>query len=66
VLIFSAGGVYAPDEVTNPCFGEPLYHATPGIPAMMRAIEESTCNCRHLEFDGGPGDKHVYIIVQHA
>ena len=66
VLIFSSGGVYAPDEVTNPCFGEPLYHATPGIPAIMKTIDESACHCRHLEFDGDPNDKHLYLIVQHT
>ena len=64
VLIFTTGGVYEPGEVTNPCFGEPLYHAAPGIPAILRTIEESGCFCRHLEFDGGPEDKHVYLIVQ--
>ena len=30
VLIFTSGGVYHPGEVTNPCFGQPLYHAAPG------------------------------------
>lgn len=64
VLIFTTGGLYHPDEVTNPCFGQPLYHAAPGIPAIFRAIEESGCCCRHLEFDAGPDDKHVYIIAQ--
>jgi 2-polyprenyl-3-methyl-5-hydroxy-6-metoxy-1,4-benzoquinol methylase len=66
VLIFSTGGVYEPNEVTNPCFGEPLYHAAPGIPAILRTIEDSACHCRHLEFDGGPDDKHAYLIVQHV
>lgn len=66
VLIFTTGGVYEADEVTNPCFGQPLYHATPGIPALLKTIEESGCHCRHLEFDAGPGDKHVYLVVQRA
>jgi trans-aconitate methyltransferase len=66
VLIFSSGGVYEPDEVTGSCFGQPLYHAAPGIPALLKAIEESGCHCRHLEFDQGPTDKHVYFIAQRA
>lgn len=66
VLIFTSGGVYEPDEVTGDCFGQPLYHAAPGIPALLRAIEESGCFCRHLEFDAGPDDKHVYLIAQRA
>ena len=66
VLIFTTGGVYEPGEVTNPCFGEPLFHAAPGIPAILKTIEESGCCCIHLEFDGGPEDKHVYLIVQNG
>jgi len=63
VLIFTTGGVETPDEVTNPCFGQPLYHAAPGIPAILRILEESKCACRHLEYDQFP-EKHVYIIAQ--
>jgi SAM-dependent methyltransferase len=66
VMIFTTGGTYTAGEVTNPCFGQPLYHAAPGIPAILRTIEESGCQCRHLEFDGGPKDKHVYLIVQRS
>lgn len=63
VLIFTTGGVEAPDEVTHPCFGQPLYHAAPGIPAVLRTLEESGCACRHLEYDQYP-EKHVYVIAQ--
>ncbi|WP_020563630.1 class I SAM-dependent methyltransferase [Methylosarcina fibrata] len=65
VLIFTTGGVETPDEVTNPCFGQPLYHAAPGIPAILRILEEAECACRHLEYDQFP-EKHVYIIAQRA
>jgi SAM-dependent methyltransferase len=64
VLIFSTGGVDEPGEVTATCFGQPLYHATPGIPAILRTLEASDCQCRHFEFDHGPGDKHAYFIAQ--
>ena len=63
VIIFTAGGVEAPEEVTHPCFGKPLYHATAGIPAILRTLEEAGCACRHLEYDQYP-EKHVYIIAQ--
>lgn len=66
VLIFTTGGVDAPDEVMGTCFGQPLYHAAPGIPAILRVLEASSCQCRHLEFDAGPDDKHVYLIAQRA
>ncbi|HXV84771.1 MAG TPA: class I SAM-dependent methyltransferase [Candidatus Binatia bacterium] len=65
VFIFTTGGVEKPNEVTNPCFGQPLYHAAPGIPAVIRALEESGCSCRHLDYDQYP-ENHVYIIAQGA
>lgn len=63
VLIFTTGGVEQPEEIINPCFGQPLYHAAPGIPAILRTLEESNCSCRHLEYDQYP-EKHVYLIAQ--
>jgi len=65
VLIFTTGGVESPEEITNPCFGQPLYHAAPGISAILRILEESGCSCRHLEYDQYP-EKHVYVIAQRA
>ena len=65
VLIFTTGGVAHADEITHPCFGQPLYHAAPGIFAVLRALEESGCECRHLEYDHYP-EKHVCIIAQRA
>jgi len=65
ILIFTTGGVETPGEITNPCFGHPLYHAAPGIPAILRTLEKSHCCCRHLEYDEYP-EKHVYLIVQRA
>jgi SAM-dependent methyltransferase len=65
VLIFTTGGIENPEEITNPCFGQPLYHAAPGIPAILRTLEESGCSCRHLEYDQYP-EKHVYVTAQRA
>ena len=65
VLIFTTGGVEQPDEVTNPCFGQPLYHAAPGIPDLLRTLEQARCSCKHLEYDQYP-EKHVYVIAQRA
>lgn len=63
VLIFTTGGVESPEEITNPCFGQPLYHAAPGIPAVLRTLEDSGCASRHLEYDQYP-ENHVYVIAQ--
>jgi SAM-dependent methyltransferase len=63
VLIFTSGGVDTPGEVTNPCHGEPLYHAALGIPQLLRLIDSSGCICRHLEYDQHP-ELHLYLIVQ--
>lgn len=65
VLIFTSGGVDAPDEVTNPCHGQPLYHAALGIPELLRLIDRFGCICRHLEYDQHP-ESHLYLIVQKA
>lgn len=63
VLIFTTGGVENPEEITHPCFDQPLYHAAPGIPAVMATLTDAGCACRHLEYDQYP-EKHVYIIAQ--
>ena len=63
VFIFTTGGIEHPGEVTNPCYGEPLYHAAPGIPAVLRTLADAQCACRHLEYDQYP-ENHVYIIAQ--
>lgn len=63
VFLFSAGGLPEPDEHTNEIMGPTMYYATPGIPRILRTLEESGCLCRHLEFDQYP-EKHVCIIAQ--
>lgn len=67
VLICTSGGVDVPGEVTNPCLGQPLYHAAPGIPGLLEIIAGAGCVCRHLEYDEAREDevgKHIYLIVQ--
>lgn len=63
VLIFITGGVDAPEEITHPCFGEPLYHAAPGVAAILQTLDECRCAVRHVEYDQYP-EKHVYLIAQ--
>ncbi len=63
VVIFTTGGVDQADEVTNHCFGQPLYHAAPGISALLNTLEQASCVCRHLEYDQYP-EKHLYLIAQ--
>ena len=63
VLIFTSGGTDAPGHVTNPCHGQPLYHAALGIPHFLRLVDESGSVCRHLEYDQHP-ESHLYLIVQ--
>jgi SAM-dependent methyltransferase len=63
VLIFTTGGVEAPEERHNPCMGQPMYHAAPGISSVLRIVDEAGCICRHLEYDQYPSP-HVYLIVQ--
>lgn len=63
ILIFTSGGVDTPGHVTNPCHGQPLYHAALGIPQLLRLIDQFGCVCRHLEYDQHP-ESHLYLIVQ--
>ena len=63
VLIFTSGGVDEPGEVTNPCHGQPLYHAALGVPKLLRLLDSFGCVCRHLEYDQHP-ELHLYLIVQ--
>lgn len=63
VLIFTSGGVDQPGHSTNPCLGQPLYHAALGIPKLMEVILRCGCICRHLEYDQYP-ELHIYLIVQ--
>jgi len=65
IMIFTSGGVDVPGEVTNPCHGQPLYHAALGIPQLLRLIGEYGCVLRHLEYDQYP-ELHLYLIVQKA
>ena len=64
VLIVTTGGTDGPGEATNPFLGQPLYHSTIGISKLLRLVDESGVVCRHLEFDQGPEEKHVYLVVQ--
>lgn len=63
ILIFTTGGVDSAEERSNPCLGQPLYHAALGIPAVVKVISDSGCICRHLEYDQFP-ELHVYLIAQ--
>lgn len=63
VFIFTTGGVENPGETTNPCLGQPMYHAAVGISGVLRTVSEAGCVCRHLEYDHYP-EPHVYLIVQ--
>jgi RimJ/RimL family protein N-acetyltransferase len=63
VLVFTTGGTDAPSEIQNSCMGQPMYHATLGIPGTLRVLSGSGCVCRHLEYDQHP-ELHVYLIVQ--
>jgi SAM-dependent methyltransferase len=65
ILIFTSGGVDQPGEVTNPCMGQPLYHAALGISKLLEIVSGCGCICRHLEYDQHP-ELHLYLIVQRA
>lgn len=63
VLVFTSGGTDEPGEVTAPFQEQPLYHAAPGIPNLLRWLDRLGGICRHLEYDQFP-EGHLYLIVQ--
>lgn len=63
ILIFTTGGTDTPQEGGNPFLGQPLYHATLGIPKTLEIITRHHCILRHLEYDQHP-QLHLYLIVQ--
>lgn len=69
VLIYTSGGGDSPVEGSNPFLGQPLYHAAPGIPMLLKTIWDKGCICRHLEYDQAHKNdvgKHLYLIIQKA
>ena len=63
VILFTAGGLDKPDERRDRSMGVPMYHATIGVPEILRVLHESGCACRHLEYDQYP-ELHAYFIAQ--
>lgn len=65
VILFTTGGLEHPEERTTPCFGEPLYHATPGVPAILRTLSAEHVSVTHFKYDQLPAT-HAYFIGQRA
>ncbi len=63
VLIFTAGGVEAPDEHENEHMGVPMVHASLGVPRICQVLFEAGCALRHFEYDQ-PSQAHVVVIAQ--
>lgn len=63
VLIFTSGGLDAPEGRTNELMGQPVYHATLGLPRLLELVAGAEYACRHLEYDQYP-ELHVYLIMQ--
>ncbi len=63
VIVFTAGGLDQPGEKEDRAMGVPMYHATLGVPEILRVLDEAGCACRHLEYDQHP-ELHVYFIAQ--
>lgn len=63
VMILTSGGLDEPGEVQNEAMGVPMYHASPGLPALTRLVDTCGCVIRHLEYDQWP-EKHLVVVVQ--
>lgn len=63
VLIFSFGGLAAPDEHTNDFMGPKVYYSTLGTNGFLELVLGLGCICRHLEYDQYP-EMHTFLIIQ--
>lgn len=63
VIIFTLGGLDAPEEKQDSSMGQPMHYSTPGIPQTLQVLAASGCIVRHLEYDQHP-ELHVFIIAQ--
>lgn len=65
VLIFTAGGLDEPGAKSEVMKGQPIHHATLGIPNLLEVVADSDCVLRHFEFDQWP-ERHLYLVAQRA
>ncbi len=63
VVLFTTGGLDAPEEMDDSSMGVPVHYSVLGISETLRVLAEAGCICRHLEYDQHP-EKHVFIIAQ--
>ncbi|HEY1050835.1 MAG TPA: class I SAM-dependent methyltransferase [Prosthecobacter sp.] len=63
VLIFTTGGLDAPEEKHDASMGVPVFYSVLGIPETLRLLAENGCISRHLEYDQWP-EKHLYVVAQ--
>lgn len=64
VLVFTCGGSDEPSEISGNFRDEDFEYGTLGIPEYTRLLALFGCRIKHLEFDQGPQESHVYIIAQ--
>jgi SAM-dependent methyltransferase len=63
VFLFTTAGLDGPGEMTNCDMGPPAHYSHLGLTKTLEVLAESSCVCRHLEYDQYP-ELHVYIIAQ--
>ena len=64
ILIHTFGGVNEPGEITGSFQGEAFGYSSLGVTRNLELLARFGCVCKHLEFDQGPEERHVYCIAQ--
>jgi len=64
ILIFTCGGRDEPGEITGNFWDEDFEYATLGLLKYFELLAKFSCAIKHVEFDQGPSEEHVYIIAQ--
>lgn len=68
VLIFTCGGSLSgsgqPEEISGSFQGEDLEYSSLGVARYLCLLADYGLTVRHVEYDQGPTEPHVYIIAQ--
>ena len=64
VLVFTFGGMDKAGQISGNFQGEDFEYGTLGTAGYLRLLEELGCAIKHMEFDQGPVESHVYVVAQ--
>ena len=64
VLLFTGGGCEEPGSIEGGFEGERFAYSTLGVPGFLSALGQLGLAIKHVEYDQGPGERHVVFIAR--